>query len=315
MKLLTRSLVAAVAAFGFSGAALAYEGATVSAAHSYLGGDCGCASACDPCGDVCGACCNSCCDGSGGLLGGWGLFSEAELLFLRYHRADGIRIGSGANESGEFDFEPAYRFSLGTIAPNGIGFRTRYFHYDHFETIEDPGDGLGVDTYTIDFELFEAFALNQNWAMEISGGIRYANFKEQMIDAGAGDFRAIGFNGAGLVTGIEARRALGGIGLLYARTRLAVVQDDKTVLNVDGGVVNQNVRLIDTTGGMLELAVGSEINYALANGAVLFARSGLEWQNWWNFSNEFDFLTGEDFFDGASDVGFGGFTFSLGMSY
>jgi hypothetical protein len=321
MKLLTRSLVAAVAvAFGFSGAALAYEGATVSAAHSYLGGDCGSASGCNPCGDVCGACCNSCCDGGGGLLGGWGFFSEAELLFLRYHRADGVRVGSGPGESGEFDFEPAYRLSLGTIAPGGIGFRTRYFEYDHSETI---GDGvLGVDTYTIDFELFEAFALNQNWAMEISGGVRYANFKETMIDvegAGVGDLRQVGFNGAGLVTGIEARRALGGIGLLYARTRLAVVQDDKTVFqgsNVGGQpFVNQNVRLIDTTGGMLELAVGSEINYALANGAVLFARSGLEWQNWWNFSNEFDFLVGEDFFDGASDVGFGGFTFSLGMSY
>jgi hypothetical protein len=324
MKLLTRSLFAALAvAFGFSGASFGYEGVTMTAAESYLGGgDCGCASAC---GDVCGGCgcasdCCGCCD-DGGLLGGWGLFGEAELLFLRYHRADGVRVGSDPGESGEFDFEPAYRLSAGVMAPGGLGFRTRYFEYDHAENI---GDGiLDVNTYTIDFELFEAFALNQNWAMEISGGVRYCNFKETMLDeevAGQllGDFREVGFNGAGLVTGLEARRAIGGIGLLYARTRAAVVQDDKTVIqasNVVVPVVNQSVRLVDTTGGMLELAVGGEVNYALDGGAVLFARSGLEWQNWWNFSNEFDFLTGEDFFDDATDVGFGGFTFSLGMSY
>jgi hypothetical protein len=322
MRFLSRSLFAALAvAFGMSGAAFGYEGAAVSAANNnYLaGGDCGCAAA--PCGDVCGGCgacdsCCSCCD-DGGLLGGWGLFGEAELLFLRYHRADGVRIGAGAAEAGEFDFEPAYRLSAGIVAPSGLGFRTRYFEYDHFEGLEDAaaGDGLGVDTYTIDFEVFEAFVLNQNWGMEISGGVRYCNFNEQMVDVDALDFREVGFNGAGLVTGLEARRALGGLGLLYARTRAAVVQDDKTVLNQDGGVINQDLRLIDTTGGMLELAVGSELNYALDGGAVLFARSGLEWQNWWNFSNEFDLLNSEGFFDGATDVGFGGFTFSLGMSY
>jgi hypothetical protein len=320
MRILTWSVAAIAVAFGFSGAVFAYEGATVSAANNnYLaGGDCGCAAAA-PCGDACGgcgvcdSCCNSCCCDDGGLLGGWGLFGEAELLFLRYHRADGVRIGSDAGESGEFDFEPAYRLAAGVVAPGGLGFRTRYFEYDHAEAIENGS--LGVDTYTIDFELFEAFTLNNNWAMEISGGVRYCNFNEQMVDAPEGDFREVGFNGAGLVTGLEARRALGGLGLLYARTRCAVVQDDKTVLNQDLGVINQNVRLIDTTGGMLELAVGSELNYALEGGAVLFARSGLEWQNWWNFSNEFDFLTSEGFFDGATDVGFGGFTFSLGMSY
>jgi hypothetical protein len=106
---------------------------------------------------------------------------------------------------------------------------------------------------------------------------------------------------------------------LYARTRLAVVQDDKTIFNgTNTGtapILPQEARLIDTTGGMVELAVGGEVNYALDNGAVLFARSGLEWQNWWNFSSAFDTLLNEDLWDGAEDVGFGGFTFSLGMSY
>jgi hypothetical protein len=73
---------------------------------------------------------------------------------------------------------------------------------------------------------------------------------------------------------------------------------------------------------MVELAVGGEVNYQLGNGAVLFARSGLEWQNWWNFSSNFTPVNGivpgvlgEGIFTGASDVGFGGFTLSMGLSY
>jgi hypothetical protein len=153
------------------------------------------------------------------------------------------------------------------------------------------------------------------WAGELSAGVRYNEFEEQMIDAGEGDFRAIRFEGVGLVTALELRRVVG-IGHLYARARGAVVQGDKDILNADPlPVVNQNVKLLDTTHGMLELSWGYEANYQLENGATLFARSGLEWQNWANFSNEFDFVTGETFFDGPSDIGFAGFTAAGGVSY
>lgn len=330
MKVLTRSFVAALAlAFGFGGAVMAYEGATISAAHNY-GGDCGCAApVCGPSYDVCDVgCCDTGCDlGCDPCCGdvGWGLFTEAELLFFRYHRADGVRVGLNAGESGDFDFNPAYRVSLGTIAPNGIGFRTRYFEYDHTESI---GDGqIGVDTYTIDFELFEAFELNQNWALEISGGVRYAHFNETIIDTGevgGVDRRINGFNGAGLITGLEARRAVG-FGLLYARTRLGVVQDDKHVTNTLGGAALTDNRLIDTTAGMVELALGAEVNYELGNGSVLFARSGVEWQNWWNFSSAYAANVNpaggvladvaDSIYGGPADIGFAGLTFSLGLSY
>ncbi len=316
MKVLTRSFVAALAmAFGLGGSVMAFDSAN-------LGGDCGCATpvygACDTC---CDSYCDPCCDGNVG----WGLFSEAELLFFRYHRADGVRVGLNAGESGDFDFDPAFRVSLGTIAPNGIGFRTRYFQYDHSE---DIGDGvIGVDTYTIDFELFEAFELNENWALEISGGVRYAHFNETIVDSNevlGTDLRINSFNGAGLVTGLEARRAVG-FGLLYARTRLAVVQDDKHVVNTIGPIPVTDNRLVDTTAGMIELAVGGEVNYELANGSVLFARTGVEWQNWWNFSSAYAANVNpaggiladlaDSIYGAPADVGFAGLTFSLGISY
>lgn len=311
MKILTRSLVAALAlAFGFGSAVFAYEGATVTAANDNAGGSCGCATACDACDSCCGydACCDTCCDG--GI--GWGLFGEAELLFLRYHRADGVRVGVDPTDvGGEFDFAPAYRLSFGTIAPGGLGFRARYFEYDHAEAI---GDGvLGVDAYTLDAELFEAFALNNNWAMEASAGFRYLDFQEDLLDTGDFD-HLTGMDGIGLVSGMEVRRAVGGIGLLYARTRASVVQGDKTIFN--GGVAHL---LPDVTAATLELAAGGEMNYQLANGSVAFLRSGVELQNWYNVSNAFaandGASLGDDFWGAASDAGFGGFTLGAGLSY
>src|SRR5690606_21176366 len=121
------------------------------------------------------------------------------------------------------------------------------------------------------------------------GGVRYAHFNETIVDSNevlGTDLRINSFNGAGLVTGLEARRAVG-FGLLYARTRLAVVQDDKHVVNTIGPIPVTDNRLVDTTAGMIELAVGGEVNYELANGSVLFARTGVEWQNWWNFSSAY----------------------------
>jgi hypothetical protein len=273
------------------------------------GGFCG--PCCDTSCDACDVCCDPCGDGQS-----WGGFAEAEALFLRYHRDDGVRMGADAGEVGEFDFEPGVRYTLGVIAPGGLGFRTRFFEYDRFQGIENvaEGDGLGIDTFNVDAEVFDSMILGDVWAAEISAGARYNEFKEQMVDAGEFDLRTISFQGLGLVAGLELRRLVT-VGHLYARVRGAVVQGDKGILNADGGFVNQSLVLFDTTHAVTEIAWGYEMNYALPGGATLFARSGVEWQNWANFSNHFDFVTGEDFFDGASDVGFAGFTLSGGVTY
>ncbi len=319
MKLLTRTLVAALAvAFGFGKAAVSYAG------------DCGCGvAACSPtwnaCGDCCDYGCGNYCDPCGDA-GGVGFFGEAELLFLRYHRADGTRVGAArVAEDVEFGFEPAQRYTLGLIGPGGLGVRARYFEFDHQEAaLEGGGSALGVDAYTIDVELFEAFELNQNWAMEISGGIRHAGFREGFLDVDGGvlESRGIGSDTIGGIVGTELRRSVG-IGVLYARTRLAIVQGDKRAFQNIGAAEIQDLQLVDVTQGMMEIAIGSEVNYELASGAVLFARSGLEWQTWYDVSNEFggapDILGGADvsemFWEGPSNVGFGGFTFSAGISY
>jgi hypothetical protein len=282
-------------------------------------GFCGAAS-CDASCSVCNDACNSCCEsgnlGAGLRAGSWGGFAEAEVLFLRYHRDDGVRIGVDPGEEGEFDFEPGMRYTVGMISPGGLGFRGRFFEYDRFEAIENAGegDGLGIDTFNVDLEVFDTMILNDAWATEVSAGARYNEFREDMIDVGEVDFRSVRFEGLGLVAGLELRRLIG-LGHLYARVRGAVVQGDKDVLNFDGGPPpNQNLRLFDTTHAVTEIAWGYEANFQLG-GVTLFARSGVEWQNWSNFSNHFDFITGEEFFDGAGDIGFAGFTVSGGVTY
>jgi hypothetical protein len=264
------------------------------------------------CESSCGDCTDPCCNSQ--RARGWSVFAESEVLFLRYHRADGVRIGAEASETGEFDFEPGTRITLGAMTPDGLGFRGRFFEYDRFQPIEDAGDGLGIDTFNVDLEVFDSMVLGDVWAAEVSAGARYNEFREDMIDINAGDFRSINAEGVGLTAGLEMRRLIGR-GHLFARARGAVVQGDKRILNIDGAVVNQALTLLDTTYVVTEIAWGYETNYQLANGATLFSRLGVEWQNWANYSNQFDFVTGEEFFDGPSDIGFAGFTVSAGLTY
>lgn len=318
MKISLRRLIGALCfALVFTGKLLAQHG----------GGACCDTGFCGPCNDAaCNDCCDtgcdSCCD-SGCDSQTWGAFGQIELLLLRYHRADGVRIGADPGERTEFGFEPATRYTLGVVSPGGVGIRGRYFNYDHFEGAEDAaaGDGIGVDTYNVDLELFDTFVMSDQWAAEVSAGGRYNDFSEQMIDVGELDFRSVDFDGVGLLAGLELRR-LAGLGHLYARARGAVLQGDKTILNVDGPVgptVQGPVTLTDTTMTVMELALGFEANYQLSNGAVLFGRAGGEMQNWANYSNAFDTITnaitGEGVFDGVSDIGFGGIALSGGVSY
>lgn len=312
--MLIRSVIASLAlTLGVSGAALANEGIFNLAGGDVYSqtsiveiGDCGAANAC--CANVCDDGCDACC-------GTWGLVGEAEFLMFKYNRADGVRIGLGAAESGSFGYEPAYRLTLGLVGPGGFGVRTRYFEFEQFEGIEDvaDGDGLDVNTYTIDVEAFEGFQVSENWDLEASGGIRYVGFEETMIDVASDDLRFNNIYAGGVVAGLEARRALAR-GLFYARTRVAVVEGNKDILNIDDGVVEQAIELDDVTAGMLEIAIGFEVNREMASGNLLFARAAIEYQNWWNFSSNFDGID-ETVFEGASDVGFNGFTGSVGVAY
>ena len=59
--------------------------------------------------------------------------------------------------------------------------------------------------------------------------------------------------------------------------------------------------------------MGYELTLAMDYNTQVFARVAGEWQNWYNYSSAFSPLDGEDAYGGASDVGFGGISVSLGI--
>ncbi|HUG66215.1 MAG TPA: Lpg1974 family pore-forming outer membrane protein [Pirellulaceae bacterium] len=272
--------------------------------------------------------------GKGGVLDGicdstcgdGGFYGLAELMFMKYHRADGVRAGSFNNippattDDVSFDYNATPRLTLGYVTDSGLGVRVRYWEYDQVGTPDFPGTGvgMGVDTYNIDFEAFERVQVSDCWAFELSGGLRYNSFNETMTDPIPPGARLNSFDGLGGIVGLEATRSLGRWGNLYGRTRFGILHDDKTVINVAGGLTQAAI-LRDSTVTMTEIAMGYEWNRCTRNGSLLFARAGYEWQHWDNFSSSFTPFTTTPpgnppaAFAGPSDVGFSGFVFALGL--
>jgi hypothetical protein len=231
----------------------------------------------------------------------------------------------GADNPGESvfgDHKVSPRLTLGYELGGGLGFRARYFDWDHAQQSRNgPEEVLAVDTFSVDLELFDEFQLNDKWAVEVSGGVRYNEFTERMIDPE--ETRINDFSGWGGIVGLELTRSLGRCGALFARARGAVLMDDKYVLNTgyESGIepVQQTDLIVDSTQGMMEIAVGYEWSRTICGDSLLKARVGYEWQNWYNYSSAFagplDPGGGEEVYAGPADVGFSGFTLMVGLDY
>ncbi len=187
---------------------------------------CGCDQDCG--GGTCG-CFEPCCHSSG-------IWAAGELLFLRYHRADGVRVGVNANlgDEEEFDFDMTPRLTVGWVRSDGLGGRIRYWEFDHNSNNDGDADSLDLDTYHWDVETFDTFCLNRNWNLEIAAGARYNEFREAMIDPGNAEVRFNSFSGYGVLTSAELRRCIGTSGSIFARARGAILMSDKDIFNTQG---------------------------------------------------------------------------------
>ena len=236
-------------------------------------------------------------------------FFQYENTFFRYHRADGLRIGEISDDLGfgvEFNLEYSPRVTFGYVDPDGFGIRTRWWHYDHASDANDPAMGhLGVDTYNIDFEFFQEVNLSCATTVELFAGLRYNDFDENTIN------RAIVLNvnssAYGGIFGTQVNRTTLCGGSLFARVRAAVLMDDGIVIDAADGVLHR----LDVTQGMTEIAMGLEYSSCIGH-ALLTTSLAAEWQNWYNFSAEYDFQFDAD---GPSDVGFGGIVLGISLDY
>lgn len=262
-----------------------------------------------------------------------GLFGETEVVFLRYHRADGNRTGNYSlvpvidTDDVDFDYQAAPRLTLGYRFASGIGFRARYFDYDadapavFFDTVQAS---MNVDTYTVDMELFDTFRIGKKWSIELSGGVRYNEYKETMENfLPVAPIRENIFRGFGGVLGAEAQRSFGDFTSLYLRGRGSILTGDKEVNNGLDGQPAEAVILTDTMNSVTELGAGLRYTRKVFNGHMLLNLSaGYEWQLWQNYSSAFstitstpNFVATAPSFGGPADVGLHGFVLGAGLSF
>jgi len=245
-------------------------------------------------GSIADDCLDCCCDPCGG---GWA--AEAELPFLRYHRAGGL----GATNASEFDFATSPRFTLGYEGANGLGARVRYWEYDQVNEARN----ISVDTFNLDFEVFQNIQLSSNTSVEMSAGIRKNDFEEidssGVIPLPVAIVIPTSFSGWGGLLGVEINRE-SRFGTLYAYGRYAILMGDVSIATATWAPIPATniVRGIDHTGHQTEIGLGIERSFDIL-GATATAKAGVEWSNWSNYSYEF------------RSVGFGGFVLGLGVNY
>lgn len=276
----------------------------------------------------CGSCCESCCTGS--------LFANVEATFFRYHRADGVRTGDAVNPNfiTEFGFELAPRVTVGYVGCDGLGVSLRWWDYNHNNPAANAANqGVGVDTYTIDFEVFENIQLSCATSMQVSFGIRYNDFEETIVDTDTlrniitawGGIGAVEFRrqlGAGLLSGCNDCCG-GNNGAVYGRLRGGILMSDRQVNDLTSATFPRVYDMHDVVVGVAEIAFGYEVSQCLSTGQVLTLRAGVEWQMWLDYVEGLDVVLpaaaaaqqASNAFEGPTSIGFGGFVVGAGLSF
>ena len=264
------------------------------------GGDgscCGGEGACTSCDSCCDPCCRP-----GGIIAG------AEITFLKYHNSLGTR---GADEADlDPNYEAAPRFWVGYQGTDGLGWRVRYWEFNHGtdgdSVVAGDTSELNVDTYVFDLEFVDSMSLGCYWDASVFSGFRYVEFDEDRIrrDNATGvieDLDAFGTSPWGLTLGGELRRCIGNGLAAFVNTRGSVLYGDET--EVDSGDFD---RELNNLYFIYEAQAGVQATRELEMGGYLFARGAAEVQFWDNF-------VGEEGFDGGESVGFGGLSLSAGI--
>jgi hypothetical protein len=258
------------------------------------------------CGESCqeGCSCNCCRDS--GWIGGF------EMTFLRPHASMGTKGYDGTPL--RFDFEAAPRLWTGYQGANGLGFRFRYWDFDHTQTVASLSTAprrLDNERYNIsvsDLEVTMLQGIGCNWELTLAGGVRYVDFEESQFSrpaTGAVDrSHAFASSTWGPTIAAEVRRPIIGYVSLFGNVRGSALYGNQNEFfngalyrNMEG-----NVKFIS------EMQLGVDYRKPLRNACgEWFARAAVEGQYWSTFS-------GEPSFDGSGAVGFVGMALSVGIA-
>lgn len=284
------------------------------------------AASCDSCGDV------GCADwGCGGINfgGSTGLVAGFELTFLKPHinAAEAIEIipGVASVEIEDNEFSASPRFWLGYVGDCGLGWRIRWWEFNHSlngesfllvdgaTTLVDSLGGLEVEA--LDIEMTQEIDLGL-WDMSVGGGVRYGrteHYMSQLYDDTIStlDIDAFSdFDGFGPTLFAEMRRPVGCNGFAYVGNMRASLLFGEDKLDALVGAVETHIAR-DNVVGVLEAQLGGEYSSDIGCGTRVFARALAEGQLWTDATRQIDLATNSI---ESSDIGLVGLTFGIGLA-
>ncbi len=259
---------------------------------------------CTSCDSGCGECladgdCDPCCR-SAGYIGG------VEMTWVKPHSSGGVR---GARFDIDFGYDIAPRYWLGFQGSDGLGWRVRYWQFDHRETVPAGSaaltDSISYDAYLLDAELFDSRHLGCCWDATVSAGFRYVEFDQERVVFGTTNRVAVEGNqfensSIGVTVGGELRRSMGAHAAGFISTRASVLMGDEIETQIVNGNWAPVDRELDNVYYIWEAQSGVQWSQELGCGEF-FTRAAFEMQIWDNFAG-----TGEDW-------GLGGISFSAGI--
>ncbi len=283
---------------------------------------------CDPgcncdncCESYCDSCCDTGCDSCCSSQSCMAIQFWVDATMLRFHKTGGVRVGNDIGEDAEIGYTLSPRFNLRLYNANGMYWQLSYFEFNHgtLLTGNDPGSHLGVRSWTLDAVAGERFMLNRDWVVDWNGGARLYNYSETAIDRNevANNFTEFNFDhswGIGGILGIEGSRSLGNGLSVYGGAKLGIVHGDHTQIWNRNGANVVSRRNLDNNFIHTELSTGVEYSICTAGGTEIITKLGAEFITYENASGQFTSpSTVEAVRSSGADVGYGGFTLSLGV--
>lgn len=287
----------------------------------------------DSCGDV------GCADwGCGGINfgGSTGLVAGFEMTFLKPHinAAESIAIipGLPLTEIEDNEYNASPRFWLGYVGDSGLGWRIRWWEFNHTlngETFEIVGiddilvDSLGgLEVEALDIEMTQEIDLGL-WDMTVGGGVRYgrtehvtAQLYDDVLMAEFDDLAlASDFDGIGPTLFAEMRRPVGcnGFALVGNMRASLLFGEDKLAAGFDD--TDEGLLLVETAQdnvvGVLEAQLGGEYSSDIGCGTRVFARGMAEGQLWTDATRQINIAANSI---ESSDIGLVGLTFGIGLA-
>lgn len=186
-----------------------------------------------------------------------GIVAGAELAVLKAHQSGGDAEGLG--------YATAPRLWIGWTGASGLGLRVRWFEYQ-VANPEAPSFTTGIGLDTIDLEMCDTFRFAEHWSGQLSGGLRYAQYRESYATDETSDY----FGSLGPVVGLEFQRHLSDRLSLFTLGRESFLFGDYRA--------SWDHR--DTVYAVSELQLGSQWRKPLQGTNSLIVRCAFEGQFW-----------------------------------